>query len=100
MSCQNHALNDGHVPMTQGLIHIKIECSSCDWFTDDYKTGMAEAKDHHETTGHDLAGESGYNVRIGAQAHDRLSRQLAQRLGPKIAADLGIPVPNNMPATA
>ena len=98
MSCQNHKLNDGNVPMTQGLVHLKIECSSCDWSDDDYETAIAAAREHHKATGHDLVGDAGYAVNIGSKAHDRLSRQLFQRLGPRIAADMGVPDTDQIPA--
>lgn len=37
-----------------GTSHVIAECKNCDKFWDDYKTAVAAARRHVETTGHSV----------------------------------------------
>lgn len=49
-------------------IHVIAECQECDWSTQDFQTGKAEAARHHRRTGHEVHGEVGKAFRYGERA--------------------------------
>ena len=48
----------------KSLVHVTLQCTKCDFNTDDYINAVKKSDDHNKQTGHTIIGEFGYAVTI------------------------------------
>ena len=70
-----------HNPAHSAGVHYVVWCEAegCGFRNDDYRNARQAGIEHHETTGHEVAGEEGRAVWIGAQGR-KYNRERAEAL--------------------
>lgn len=57
------------IKRVEGLIHIIVQCTQCNFYTEDRNEGMTKARKHAEIMGHEVRVETGHSITYCKEAN-------------------------------